>query len=104
MPEVSTIKPTEVKLKEILKFAYNTGAYDSYLNEGFSMPIKVPDKWEREFLSRVELNQGKIKVRILNMIRQRAIDYSTEKEEKKRVSNSHLRLAGQELSGGGHIR
>ncbi len=81
--EISKIKPTNVKQRTAPRFTYNTGAYDSYIQEGFDLPNRLPDKFERQFLSRVDVEKGPIKVRITTMIRQLGIDYSTEKQLKK---------------------
>ena len=58
------------------------------MQNGFGAPdlIDSPDKFEIRMLNQVDLSKcknGKIQVRILNMQRTRAIDYSSEKEEKR---------------------
>ncbi|MGA7976304.1 MAG: hypothetical protein WB975_03635 [Nitrososphaeraceae archaeon] len=58
MPQISTIKPVETC-------------------------TRAPGAKEREFLSRVDLKQGKVKVQIRTIIRQLAIHYDTENEEEK---------------------
>ena len=89
--EISTIKPdlgTGQKEKQIPRFTYSTAEYDSYKKNGFGVPdlINRADKFEVRFLNQVDLSQcknNKISVRVLNMQRTRAIDYSGEKEEKR---------------------
>ena len=63
-------------------------SYDSYTKNGFGAPdlIDRSDKMEVRFLNQVDLSKcknNKIQVRILNMQRTRAIDYSSEKEERR---------------------
>ena len=90
--EVSSIKPDlgtlGQKEKKEPRFTYSTAEYDSYVKNGFGAPdlIDAPDKFERRFLNQVDLSKcknNKIQVKILNMQRTRAIDYSSEKEEKR---------------------
>jgi hypothetical protein len=102
--EVSSIKPKikvvkdrngnnkkEVKVidqpdnPEPIKFHYSTLAYDSYAKEGFTPPGEWdrPDFRERDFLGRVNIDYGPIKVRITRMFRLKAIDYSTDKQLRK---------------------
>ena len=89
--EVSSIKPdlgTSQKEKQIPRFTYSTAEYDSYKKNGFNAPelINRSDKFEIRFLNQVDLSKcknNKIQVRVLNMQRTRAIDYSSEKEEKR---------------------
>src|SRR6476619_5189275 len=84
MTQISTIKPVNVtKPKVKPNFTFDDNAYQSYIREGFEPPARAPGRKEKEFLSRVDLKHGKIKVQIRNMIRQKAIDYSTENEEEK---------------------
>jgi len=84
MTQISSIKPVDVtKPKAKPNFTFENGAYESYLTEGFEVPNRAPGKKEREFLSRVDLKHGKIKVQIRTMIRQLAVDYSTESEDEK---------------------
>ncbi len=72
MPQISTIKPVDVtKPKVKPQFTFNDDAYQSYIQEGFEVPTRAPGR------------EGKIKVQIRSMIRQIAIDYSTENEEEK---------------------
>jgi hypothetical protein len=68
-----------------LKFTYSTAGYDSYIKEGFRPPEvhKRADKYEYRFLNAIDIDQGKIKVEVTSMVRLKAIDYSTEKREKK---------------------
>ena len=84
MTQISTIKPVDItKPKEKPQFTFNDNAYQSYIQEGFEVPTRAPGRKERDFLSRVDLKHGKIKVQIRSIIRQIAIDYSTENEEEK---------------------
>jgi hypothetical protein len=109
MTELSTIKPEGIiKPKEIPKFSYHDGSYQSYIKEGFSLPEVLPDRIEREFLSKVDLKYGKIKIRIHNMIRQLAIDYSTDTEEKKEYLTFNTDWFAkdyheEQIRGSGHI-
>jgi hypothetical protein len=88
LPEVSSIKP---RIKEAgrpnqeIKFYYSTLEYDSYAKEGFVAPTGRyrPDRKEREFLTRANIERGKIQVAITAMIRLLAPDYSTEKQERR---------------------
>ena len=87
--EVSSIKPdlgTGQKERKEPRFTYSTAEYDSYVKNGFGAPdlIDRSDKYEVRFLNQVDLSKCKnnrIQVKILNMQRTRAIDYSSEKEE-----------------------
>ncbi len=89
--EVSSIKPdlgTGQKERKEPRFTYSTAEYQSYIKNGFGAPelINRSDKFEVRFLNQVDLSQcknNKITVKILNMQRTRAIDYSSEKEEKR---------------------
>ena len=89
--EISSIKPdlgTVQQERKEPRFSYSTAEYDSYIKNGFGAPelIDRSDKFEVRFLNQVELSKcknNKIQVRILNMQRTRAIDYSSEKEEKR---------------------
>ena len=90
--EVSSIKPDlgtlGQKEKQIPRFTYSTAEYDSYVKNGFGAPALIDrsDKFEVRFLQQVDLSKcknNKIQIRILNMQRTRAIDYSSEKEEKR---------------------
>lgn len=89
--EVSSIVPdlgTAQKQRKEPRFSYSTAEYDSYIKNGFGAPelINRSDKFEVRFLQQVDLSQckgNKIQVKILNMQRTRAIDYSSEKEERK---------------------
>ena len=84
MPQISTIKPVDLtKPKDKPQFTFNDNACQSYIQEGFEVPNRAPGRKERGFLSRVDLKHGKIKVQIRHMIRQLAIDYSTENEDEK---------------------
>ena len=84
MTQISTIKPVDLtKPKVKPNFTFDDNAYQSYIQEGFEVPTRAPGRKERDFLSRVDLKHGKIKVQIRTMIRQIAIDYSTENEEEK---------------------
>ncbi len=113
--EVSTIKPvlSGEKSKAVPKFHYSTAEYDSYIKNGFGAPdlVSRSDKFEQRFLAQVDLEKcphKKIQVRILNMIRTKAVDYSTEKEERKEylvymcdwLGNNWL---GNELAVRGHV-
>ena len=89
--EISSIKPdlgTGQKEKQIPRFTYSTAEYHSYVKNGFGAPDLTDrsDKMEVRFLNQVDLSKcknNKIQVRINNMERTRAIDYSSEKDEKK---------------------
>lgn len=87
--EVSSIKPdlgTVQQERKEPRFTYSTAEYDSYIKNGFGAPdlIDRSDKYEVRFLQQVDLSKcSKIQVRVLNMQRTRAIDYSSEKEEKR---------------------
>ncbi len=89
--EVSSIKPelgTGQKERKEPRFTYSTAEYDSYIKNGFGTPDLTDrtDKFEVRFLNQVDLSMcknNKIQVRINNMQRTRAIDYSSEKEERK---------------------
>ena len=84
MTQISTIKPVDAtKPKVKPNFTFDDNAYQSFIKEGFEVPTRAPGRKERDFLSRVDLKHGKIKVQIRTMIRQIAIDYSTENEEEK---------------------
>ena len=89
--EISSIKPdlgTQQQERKEPRFTYSTAEYDSYKKNGFGAPelINRSDKFEVRFLNQVDLSKcknNKIQVKILNMERTRAIDYSSEKEEKR---------------------
>ena len=89
--EVSSIRPqlgTQQQERKEPRFTYSTAEYDSYTKNGFNAPelINRSDKYEVRFLNQVDLSKcknNKIQVKILNMQRTRAIDYSSEKEEKR---------------------
>lgn len=89
--EISSIKPelgTQQQERREPRFTYSTAEYDSYAKNGFNSPelVNRSDKFEIRFLNQVDLSKcknGKIQVKILNMQRTRAIDYSSEKEEKR---------------------
>src|SRR6476646_7906920 len=84
MTQISSIKPVdETKPKAKPNFTFEEGAYLSFIKEGFEVPNRAHGKKEREFLSRVDLKHGRIKVQIKTMIRQIAVDYSTENEDEK---------------------
>ena len=69
MTQVSSI-PVDMKPKVKPNFTFDDSAYQSYIKEGFEVPlIRAPGRKERDFLSRVDLKHGKIKVQIRNMIR-----------------------------------
>ena len=84
MTQISSIKPVDVtKPKAKPNFTFDDNAFQSYIQEGFEVPNRAPGKKEREFLSRVDLKHGKIKVQIRTMVRPIAADYSTENEDEK---------------------
>jgi hypothetical protein len=60
--EVSSIKPgpEEEKSKRELKFKYNMAGDESFAKQGFNPPVYYnrPDKWEYEFLSKVDPSKG----------------------------------------------
>ena len=76
---------TTVKEPEEIQFHYDTSEYDTYEKEGFQPPQSNErfDVKEREFLKRVNLDYGKIRVKILSMVRQKAIDWSSKTHERK---------------------
>ena len=58
----------------------------SYINNGFLSPdpdSQQPGYWENKFLSQVDLSKGKIKVKVITIIRQLAPDWSTDREDRK---------------------
>ena len=69
---------------EPIKFSYSTDAYDPYIKEGFNPPLenKRTDFIER-FPKQCKYPYGKVKVKILAMARQKAIDWSTKSHERK---------------------
>jgi hypothetical protein len=99
--EISSIKPeikkrgkdeaiiavrTKLREPEEINFHYDTSEFDTYAKEGFNPPLSNErfDVREREFLKRVNLDYGKIKIKILSMVRQKAVDPSTgERMERK---------------------
>ena len=89
--EVSSIRPelgTQQTERKEPRFTYSTAKYDSYAKNGFNSPglINRSDKFEVRFLNQIDPSKcknNKIQVKILNMQRTRAIDYSSEKEEKR---------------------
>ena len=83
--EISSLKP-EVRPKVKPNFVWENKGYDSYINNGFRPPdpeSQVPGYWENKFLSQVDLTKGKIKVKVNTMIRQLALDWSTDREDRK---------------------
>jgi hypothetical protein len=108
--EISSLKPEVKKVKP--NFIWENRAYDSYINNGFRLPTEtpslVPGYWENKFLSEVDLERGKIKVRVNTLIRQLAPDYSTENEEIKEylawnTSWFAQNYLGEKLAYHGHI-
>ena len=77
---------TTTQQPEEIQFHYDTYEYDSFEKEGFNPPPSNErfDVREREFLKRVNLDYGKVRVKILSMVRQKAVDPSTaERRERK---------------------
>ena len=71
---------------EEIKFNYDLSGYTTYEQEGFQPPLPNErfDREEREFLKQVNLDYGKVKVKITSMIRQKQVDLSTgERRERK---------------------
>ena len=102
--KVSTTKDGEVEGEEEqggLKFYYSTASYDSYAKEGFKPPEEKdrPDAREIGFLERVNLEYGKVKVKVLRMIRTKAPDYTTEKEPMKEYLVIESDWIGHDLYG-----
>ena len=81
MTQIKPVDLTKPKVKP--NFTFDDNAYQSYIQEGSEVPNRAPGRKERGFLSMVDLKHGKIKVQIRSIIRQIAIDYSTENEEEK---------------------
>ena len=77
---------TTVQTPEEIKFSYDLSGYTTYEQEGFQPPLPNErfDREEREFLKQVNLDYGKVKVKITNIIRQKQVDPSTnERRERK---------------------
>jgi len=72
---------------EPIKFMYLTAAYDSYIKEGFTPPLEYerPDFKERDFLSSCNTEYGPVKVKILAMVRQKAVDWAKKSHERKSI-------------------
>jgi hypothetical protein len=84
--EISSIEPnTPQRSKKEVRFSYDTSEYDSYAKQGFQPPdvFDRTDKWEVQFLTAMDAGKGPVKVRITRMFRCKAVDYSSEKEERK---------------------
>jgi hypothetical protein len=84
----SSIKPEQqIEDKPILK--YNNKTWLSYEANGF-LPTdpedlrRFPvDRFERRFLSMVDISKGEIQRKVRKIIRLKAIDYNTKKQERK---------------------
>lgn len=75
--EISSITPEiEERTKKELRFKYDMTAYESFAKQGFESPLYYdrPDKWEFEFLSKVDPSKGPVKVRVTRMFRIRDVD------------------------------
>ena len=77
---------TTVKEPEEIQFHYDFSEYDSFKKEGFQPPPinERFDVREREFLKRVNLDYGKVRVKILVMVRQKAVDLLRLKEGREK--------------------
>jgi hypothetical protein len=76
---------TTTQQPEEIQFHYDLSGYTTFEEEGFQPPAPNErfDVKQREFLKRVDLSYSKIKVRILQMIRQKRVDVSSERRERK---------------------
>ena len=100
MPEISSIVPkatkigdrkviagrTTVQKPEEIKFSYDLSGYTTFEQEGFQPPEPNErfDVTEREFLKQVNLDYGKVKVRVRAIMRRKEVDPSTgERRERK---------------------
>ena len=83
--ELSSIKPEVKKIKP--NFIWENRGYDSYIDNGFRLPdpaSQVPGYCENDFLSKVDLSKGKIRIKVNTIIRQLAPDYAANEEGEKR--------------------
>ena len=72
---------------EAIDFTYDLSEYNSYEQNGFTPPAnnERSDRVLREFLHQADLSQGPIKVRILSMVRLRALDSDSDTRENKEM-------------------
>ena len=86
MEILSTIKPHVPKKPEI-KIEYNNRSYESYTKNGFAdnipRSITGPRTRMQQFLNKVDLRKGNIERTVRMIVRLRAPDYSTPKNERK---------------------
>jgi len=84
----SSIKP-EQQREESPIIEYNNKTWESYRANGFlpedpdelkAFPV---DKWERRFLSVVDPSKGEIQRKVTKIVRLKAVDYNTKKQERK---------------------
>ena len=71
---------------EEINFHYDLSGYTTFEEEGFQPPLSNErfDVKEREFLKQVNLDYGKVKVKIRAIIRQKQVDPSSgERRERK---------------------
>jgi hypothetical protein len=114
--EISSIKPdikelerkklvggrvTVSKTPEEIKFYYDLSEYKTFEEEGFQPPANNErfDIKQREFLKRVDLGYSKIKVRILQMIRQKRLDPTSERKERKEYLTFTCEWTGYDFFG-----
>jgi hypothetical protein len=86
MELLSTNKP-EVEKKPEVKIEYNDRSYQSYIKNGFAdnIPhsISAPHDRIQKFLSQVDIRKGPIERTVRMMVRLRAPDWNTQKNERK---------------------
>jgi hypothetical protein len=86
MEILSTIKPDVPKKPEV-KIEYNNRSYESYVKNGFAdnipRAIVGPHDRMQQFLSQVDLRKGPIERTVRSIVRLRAIDWNTKKNERK---------------------
>jgi hypothetical protein len=86
MEILSTVKPDVPKKPEV-KIEYNDRSYQSYINNGFpdNIPSSIRGPCDRmqQFLNKVDLRKGPIEKTVRMIVRLRAPDYSTKKNERK---------------------
>jgi hypothetical protein len=86
MEIISTIEPDIPKKPEV-KIEYNNRSYESYIKTGFpdNMPRYVTGQRDRmqKFLNLVDLRKGPIERTVTMIVRLRAPDWNTAKNERK---------------------
>ena len=87
---VSTITLPQTPKKPRFIFAEKSSViqtYESFVKEGFAHLLTIKDEFqymfEREFLSKVDLTKGPIFVTVQNIIRTMAVDWDSQKRERK---------------------